>query len=227
MRSFSHRWLRSHGPWYILVFALTLLTLVFPIYTITDSVSAGSISQHMAWHYRLGNSFQNSTQCSGPIRCTNSSLTQSYSAGRMPHVGSLMQLCAALWIVGIVALLGALVIEALRVASESPRPLRREWLAGVVAAAALLSPILLTYLFLPRDVNADRVAFPNSGSGPGPWASFAGSSQSGGIGIQWGPALGWILLLAAGTLLVLVILWSWYDLGADSDRPSDSQTKET
>ncbi len=227
MRSFGHRWLRGRGPWYILAIVMAVLALVFPIYTITASVSAGSISQHMAWHYLLGNNFQNSTRCSGPIQCINSSLTQSYSSGRMPHVGSLMLLSASLWLAGIVALGGALVVDGVRVASDSPRAHRGEWFAGVVGAVALLLPLVLTFFFLPRDVNADRLAFPNSGSGPGPWASFAGSVQSGGVGTQWGPGPGWILLLAAGALLVLVILWARYDLRPGGREGPDAQGEET
>jgi hypothetical protein len=223
MRGFWTRWLRGKGPWYALAFILTLFILWAPLYSITSTVAAGSISRQMTWHFYLGNSFQNSTQCSGPIRCTNASMTQSYGAGRLPHVGSLMQVIGTLWIVGIIALGVAWVVEILGAASKiSPRP-RRGWVPGVIALVALLTPLLLSVLFLPRDVNADRLAFPNSGSGPGPWISFAGSSQSSGVGLQWGPSVGWFLLLAAGAVLVLVLLWSWYD--QRSDEPSEPSSK--
>ena len=221
-RGFWHRWLQRKGVGYALVLILALLTLWFPLYTISSSVSAGSISQQMEWHFLLGDSLQNSTRCSGPIRCTNASMTQSYTAGRMAHVGSLMQVSAALWIVGVAALGVAIAIDILAAASGTTSRRSRHWLPGLVAIVGLLAPLALSLLFLPRDVNADRLAFPNSGSGPGPWASFTGSVQSGGVGLQWGPGLGWFLLLAAGTGLILVVLWSWYDQGLPPQEPLES-----
>lgn len=223
MRGYWSRWLRGKGPWYALALVLAMLALWFPLYTISSSVSAGSISQQMEWHFMLGSSFQNSTRCSGPIRCTNTSVTQPYDAGRMPHVGSLMQVSGTLWIVGVVALGMAVVLDLFWAASNSaPSRHPRGWVPGLVAVVALWAPLLLSFLFLPRDVNADRLAFPNSGSGPGPWASFTGASQSGASGLQWGPGLGWFLLLAAGTVLILGMLWSWYDLRPDTKEPPGS-----
>jgi F0F1-type ATP synthase assembly protein I len=209
MNSHLYRWIRGPGVWISLTVVLLLIGLVLPIYSISMSVSAGSISQERSWQFLVGSTFRNTTSCAGPIRCQNSTMVQPYTSGQLPHVGSLMQLMAWIWILAASALVVAVAIDA----STSHQSHRRRnavaYLLGGASLGLIVSQILLG-VFLTRDVNADRVAFPNSGSEPGPWSSFVGGASSNGYGLRWGPALGWYFSLAALTLLVLILVGFWF-----------------
>jgi hypothetical protein len=197
--------MRLVGAVMIVIGAILLITaLITPWYAFKTSFYGGSTTQS----FYPGMPSTNGTiqySCSDTPACSSQT---SYNEARLNNTGTIAE-------TGFFLLTGAIVlgVVAALFGFASRGNTRRVRPGLVFAVLTLLLAIVAPVLFavaLPGAISNDSSNFYRPANTNGPWSSFIGSSSAGSrlgtISLDWGPAIGWYLSIAAFVVVLVGLI---------------------